>query len=158
MTCLPELSVREAAQRMSAERVNSIVVIDNDGNGLGIVTDWDLRERVVAAGRSLETPVSEVMSTPLATIDADRLLLEAVRMMIARRINHLVVTEEGKPFGMLTAFDLLVQQGTSALFWHGRSNVRREPSAWRRCWNTHSFSFFPFCFHAASGRRRSRNW
>ncbi|MCX2727613.1 DUF294 nucleotidyltransferase-like domain-containing protein [Thermomicrobium sp. 4228-Ro] len=116
LTCLPELSVREAARRMSAERVNSIVVIDNDGNGLGIVTDWDLRERVVAAGRSLETPVSEVMSTPLATIDADRLLLEAVRMMIARRINHLVVTEEGKPFGMLTAFDLLVQQGTSALF------------------------------------------
>jgi CBS domain-containing protein len=116
LTCLPDITVREAAQRMSAERVNSIVVVDEQGSGLGILTDWDLRERVVAAGRSLNTPVHEVMSSPLVTIDADRLLLEAVRLLIARRINHLVVTEEGKPFGMLTAFDLLVQQGTSPLF------------------------------------------
>ncbi|MFN3337481.1 MAG: CBS domain-containing protein, partial [Thermomicrobium sp.] len=116
LTCTPETSVREAARRMSAERVNSIVVVDAEGVGIGIVTDWDLRERVVALGRSLETPVREVMSSPLVTIDADQLLLEAVRLMIGRRINHLVVTEEGKPLGMVTAFDLLVQQGTSALF------------------------------------------
>lgn len=116
LTCTPETSVREAARRMSAERVNSIVVVDAQGGGIGIVTDWDLRERVIALGRALETPVREVMSTPLVTIDADQLLLEALRLMIGRRINHLVVTEEGRPIGMLTAFDLLVQQGTSALF------------------------------------------
>lgn len=116
LVCKPETSVREAAQLMSRERVNSVVVVDANGHGVGIVTDWDLRERIVALGRSPETPVAAVMSTPLVTIDADQLLLEAVRLMIARRINHLVVTEEGKPFGMLTAFDLLVQQGTSALF------------------------------------------
>lgn len=116
LTCRPETTVREAARLMSAERVNSIVVVDEEGSGIGIVTDWDLRERVVAAGHSPETQVVDVMSAPLVTIDADRLLLEAVRLMIARGINHLVVTEEAKPFGMLTAFDLLVQQGTSALF------------------------------------------
>ncbi len=116
LTCRPGTTVREAAQLMSAERVNSIVVVDADANGLGIVTDWDLRERVVASGRSPDTPVEDIMTAPLVTVDADQLLLEAVRVMIARGINHLVVTEEGKPFGMLTAFDLLVQQGTSALF------------------------------------------
>lgn len=116
LTCLPETTVRAAARLMSDRRVNSIVVVDPDGRGVGIVTDWDLRERVLAVGRSLETPVAEVMSSPLVTIDADQLLLDAVRVMIAQGINHLVVTEEGKPFGMLTAFDFLVQQGTSALF------------------------------------------
>lgn len=115
-TCLPGTTVREAARRMSEARVNSVVVVDATGNGLGIVTDWDLRERVIAEGKTLETPVEAIMSQPLVTIDADELLLQAVRLMIARRINHLVVTEEGKPFGMLTAFDVLVQQGTSALF------------------------------------------
>ncbi|MDW8058621.1 MAG: putative nucleotidyltransferase substrate binding domain-containing protein [Thermomicrobium sp.] len=116
LTCPLGTTVRRAAQVMSAERVNSIVVVDANGRGVGIVTDWDLRERVIAAGRSPEVPVEEIMSAPLVTIDADRLLLEAVRVMIARGINHLVVTEEGKPYGMLTAFDLLVRQGTSALF------------------------------------------
>lgn len=101
---------------MSTEPVNSIVIVSSEGRGLGILTDWDLRERVVAVGRSVETPVAKVISTPLVTIDADELLLQAVRLMIARRINHVVVTEEGRPFGMLTAFDLLVRQGTSALY------------------------------------------
>lgn len=116
LCCPPETPIQEAARQMSTERVNSIVIVSSEGRGLGILTDWDLRERVVAVGRSVETPVAEVMSTPLVTIDADELLLQAVRLMIARRINHVVVTEEGRPFGMLTAFDLLVRQGTSALY------------------------------------------
>lgn len=116
VTCRASTTVREAAEQMNVNRISSVVVVNEAGEAVGIVTDWDLRERVVAAGRDVNVPVCDIMSQPVLTIPADEPVLEAVRLMIGRNIHHLVVVEGARPVGMVTGHDLIVLQGTSALF------------------------------------------
>ena len=71
VVCTPDVSMREAAVRMEAGGVSSILVDLGEGE-LGIVTDRDLRSRVVSKGLSLETPVGEVISTPVVTVPPNR--------------------------------------------------------------------------------------
>ena len=72
--CEPETTIGEAARTMIAESRSAILVRTRDG--LGIVTDVDLREKVVAGGVSRDAPVSAIMSTPVHTIGADTLAAE----------------------------------------------------------------------------------
>ncbi|MDA8187201.1 MAG: DUF294 nucleotidyltransferase-like domain-containing protein [Dehalococcoidales bacterium] len=116
VTCAETATVQEAARLMSANRTSSVVVVDQAGRAVGIVTDWDLRERVVSVGRDARIPVTTIMSSPPVSIKIDEAAMEAVRLMIGRNIHHLVVVEEGCPVGMITGHDLIVLQGTSALF------------------------------------------
>ncbi|MGH7419266.1 MAG: CBS domain-containing protein, partial [Candidatus Rokuibacteriota bacterium] len=63
VTCRPDVSAVEVARRFSRESVGSIVVVDDAGAPVGIVTDQDLRARVVAEGRDVAaTPASAIMS------------------------------------------------------------------------------------------------
>ena len=62
-----EVTVAEAARKMRAERVDSLIVL---GEPPGIVTDRDLRNRVLAEGKSADTPLGAVQSSPLKTIAA----------------------------------------------------------------------------------------
>src|SRR3954451_6812912 len=70
VTCAADRPLREVARLMSDENVNSMVVRAQNGE-LGIVTDSDLRSRVVAGGMSVDAPVGEVVSGPLTTVGAD---------------------------------------------------------------------------------------
>jgi CBS domain-containing protein len=116
ITCPHTASVQQAARIMTSNKVSSVVIVDDEGLAVGIVTDWDLREKVVAAGVDVGQPVATIMSRPLITVSADESVADAVRVMIARNIHHLVVVEDGRPVGMITDHDLIVRQGTSALF------------------------------------------
>ncbi len=116
LTCPQAASIQEAARIMTSHRVSSVVVVDDDGRAVGIVTDWDLREKVVAAGVDVRQPVASIMSRPLITVSAEESVADAVRLMIGRNIHHLVVVDDGKPVGMITDHDIIVSQGTSALF------------------------------------------
>jgi CBS domain-containing protein len=89
--CGPDLSVRDAAALM--ERDGAACVLVETRDGLGIVTDRDLRTRVVAVGAGSETPLGEVMTTPVVTIEADRLAEEAFLEMLDHGIRHLVVLD-----------------------------------------------------------------
>ncbi len=83
VTCRADDTVHEAARRMADERVSSLLVIGPDD--LAIFTDRDLRSRVVAEGRSYETLVAEVMSTPVITVSGDLPAEEALLSMMDRR-------------------------------------------------------------------------
>ena len=85
-----ERSLREAAARMEDEGVSSILVDLGDGE-LGIVTDRDLRSKVVAAGRSPEISVGEVMTAPVFTATAEQTSAELMLTMIDRGIRHVPV-------------------------------------------------------------------
>ena len=99
-------SIREAAELMTRERVSSILVEGADG--LGILTDRDLRSRVLAAGRSPDTVISEVLTTPVATVAAEASLAEVVSLMLERGIHHVpVVGEAGELLGVVTDMDLM---------------------------------------------------
>ncbi len=107
------VSIREAAQVMSENRFSSLVLLDGDGNPAGIVTDRDLRDKVVAAGRPPDGPVSDIMTSSLIKTDARDYCFEALLKMIRHNIHHLLVVEGGKLSGIVTNHDLMMLQGIS---------------------------------------------
>ena len=109
LVCEPALSVQEAAGRM-AEAGATCVVVDL-GDRLGIVTDRDIRTRVVAAGAGPETPLSDVMTAPAWTVSADRTGTEALLEMLDRGITHLPVLTAGRRLlGVLDDVDLMANE------------------------------------------------
>jgi CBS domain-containing protein len=104
--CAPEASIRQAAALMAAEDVSALLVRMQDG--LGIVTDVDLRDKVVAAGASPEGPVGAIVSSPVHTVSAETLAPEASIAMIEAGVNHLpVVDAQGEVIGVLSASSLM---------------------------------------------------
>ena len=100
-------TVREAAQTMSEHRVSSLLVMDGD-RLVGIVTDRDLRTRVLAAGVDPAVAVTEVMTCEPVTGDVDALAFEVLLEMVGRHIHHLpIVDASGRPVGIVTTTDLL---------------------------------------------------
>jgi CBS domain-containing protein len=106
--------IREAALTMSENRISSIVIMKNN-LPTGIVTDRDLREKVVAKGRSVLEPVKNIMSTTLIRVDARDYCFEAVLKMIKYNIHHVLVIKDGAMAGVITNHDLMMLQGTSPL-------------------------------------------
>jgi len=104
--CAPETSIADAASLMAAQHVTALLVEARDG--LGIVTDVDLRDKVVAQRASVEGPVSSIMSRPVHTVPLDTLAPEASIAMIEAGVNHLpVVDEQGRVAGVLSASSLM---------------------------------------------------
>ena len=102
----PAATVQEAARRM-VEASSSAVLVDL-GDGFGIVTDRDLRERVVAAGVPADTPVSQVMTAPATTIADDVTGADALLDMLDRGVRHLpVVDASGRVIGVISDTDLM---------------------------------------------------
>ena len=104
--CDPDTSIREAARLMTAEGVTAILVPARDG--LGIVTDADLRDRVVANGVPPEAPVGSIMTTPVKTMSAEMLAPQASIEMMEAGVNHLpVVDAGGRVLGVISAGSLM---------------------------------------------------
>jgi CBS domain-containing protein len=104
--CDPATTVREAARLMSDEVVTALLV--RTRKGLGIVTDADLRKKVLARGLPPETPVSIVMTAPVTTIGAQVLAPEASMEMLQTGVNHLpVVDAGGNVLGVVSAGSLM---------------------------------------------------
>lgn len=99
-------TIRGAAEVMVAERVSSVLVTDGD-RLVGILTDRDLRTRVVAAGLDPARPVAEVMTPEPVTGSPDALALEALLDLVRRNIHHLPLVDRGRLVGVITATDLL---------------------------------------------------
>ncbi len=121
-------SIREAAGIMSRERISSLLVVDN-GALTGIVTDRDLRSRVIAAGRSLDDAVKTVMSTSPATIEASDHAYEALLMMARSNYHHLPVLDGSRLVGMITDTDLLQRHSTSPLYLIGEIHRCKDKEA-----------------------------
>jgi len=115
VTAPPGLSIQEAAAIMSRNRISSLVVLDAGDKPAGIITDRDIRDKVVAAGRDVAAPAMSIMSSPLVTMDARDYCFEALLTMIRHNIHHLLVVESGVVKGIITNHDLMILQGTSPL-------------------------------------------
>ena len=116
VVCSPETPIREAAQMMAAASASSLVVDLGDGS-LGIVTDRDLRTRVVADGLTGEVPVSEAMSAPAYTCPPDRLAGDVLLDMLDRGFRHFpVVSAAGGILGVIEDMDVVAAQTRSSFF------------------------------------------
>lgn len=118
VTLPPTATIREAAQRMQVERVSSILIIEQD-HLFGLVTDRDLRNRVIAAGLPADRPILEIATLAPLHIARTSPAFEALLLMARHNIHHLPVLDGSRVAGMLTVTDLLQQQGTSPVFLAG---------------------------------------
>lgn len=123
----PDASVQAAAERMTAVRISSILV-GTEGRMEGIVTDRDLRSRVLAAGLPGETAVEAVMTRSPVAIDADARALEALLTMTRHRIHHLPVLEGETVMGVVSATDLLRVQAAHPVFIVGEIHKQADPA------------------------------
>jgi CBS domain-containing protein len=117
VACPLGTSIQRAAELMAAADTGSVVVLGEDGQARGIITDSDLRGRVVAPGLRLETPVEAVMSSPVLTVPPETPFFEALGLMLERHIHHLVVADRAsRVLGVVAESDLVAALGSGPLF------------------------------------------
>lgn len=115
LTCLSGTTAQEVAEKMTARRVRSIVVVDEHGTPSGILTDVDLRSKILAEIRSFQTAVGEIMSAPLHTISPQAFAFDALLQMSRHGIGHLVVVEDGRLVGIVSEHDFQIEIGSSPI-------------------------------------------
>ncbi|MEE4134467.1 MAG: DUF294 nucleotidyltransferase-like domain-containing protein [Desulforhopalus sp.] len=111
-------SIQEAAADMARHGIGSLLVYPDEDPGaiIGIITDTDLRARVVAEGRDYRQPVTAIMSGPLKTVPSRALCFDVLLKMMSTGIHHLGVENGGRVEGVVTSHDIMVQQGNSPYY------------------------------------------
>ena len=105
-TISPSDTAQEAAKKMRDKKVSSLVVTDVEDKPIGIVTERDLvRQVCTKAINSNDVIVHRIMSSPLATIDANSSVEVAADIMIQNKVRHLLVVDENKVLGIITPSD-----------------------------------------------------
>ncbi len=103
----PQDNIQRIAEIMRKNDIDSVIVMDK-GKGVGIVTDTDIIGKIVATGKDpRNTPVSQIMTSPLLTITPDKDVDKAARMLRDKNIKRLVVTQNNKIVGIISEFDLV---------------------------------------------------
>jgi len=121
-----DTSIRMAALQMTGARVSSLLIVEGD-TLIGIITDRDLRSRVLAKGLSTDLPVARIMTRKPSFLHESSLCIHAQLLMSERNIHHLpIVDDEQTPVGIITATDVLRNQQTSPLLMV--SEINRQKS------------------------------
>ncbi|CAA6676281.1 MULTISPECIES: DUF294 nucleotidyltransferase-like domain-containing protein [unclassified Lentimonas] len=115
LSCSLYTSLKEAATLISARRVSSILVVNEQRHPLGIVTSSLLIKRIIVEGIDEALPVSTIMASPVYTIGRDESATAAILLMLRQRIGQICITEDGSPrspvLDVATHKDLLTQSG-----------------------------------------------
>ncbi len=106
LTAEKSTSLQDAAQKMNQLNVGCVIVTD-ESKPVGIVTERDFVTKVAAEGRPLFTEISEVMSSPLITIDPEETIWEASEIMKEKLIHKLPVIENERIVGVITTSDIV---------------------------------------------------
>ncbi|MCF8169459.1 MAG: DUF294 nucleotidyltransferase-like domain-containing protein [Rhodoferax sp.] len=118
ITVQPTDSIQTTAQLMRELRVSSVLVAQGD-RLLGVVTDRDLRNRVVAHGLGFDKPVFDITTLAPLTVESSSPAFEAMLLMARHNIHHVPVMDGQTIVGMVTATDLTEQHSTSAVYLAG---------------------------------------
>ena len=116
LKCKADTTIREAALLMSQRNVGSILIVDDEQRPIGIVTDSDLRSKVVGQARDVSGLISDIMSAPVLTIDDQTTLSSLIATVMKKHVHHFAVTEDGTPstpvVGIVSEHDILKTQGS----------------------------------------------
>lgn len=148
VSILNTATIRQAAEKMTEEGVSSLLIVNaaspalsstlssqlssplssitsesQEGEGeqqmVGIITDRDLRTRVVSTGYSLDASIDQVMSTDLVTLDVDAYAFEAMLSMLRYNLHHLPILDKGRPVGVIAISDIVRYESQSSLYMVG---------------------------------------
>jgi CBS domain-containing protein len=113
VTCVPRTPLSDVLQLMQQKRVGSVLVADDVGAALGIFTRHDLLERVALAQPPMGTPIAELMTQPVRTLDVAHSVQDAALLMSRHGVRHVPVTERGRVVAMVSERDLFALQRLS---------------------------------------------
>lgn len=125
-------TVQQAAQLMSEKRVSSLLV-EQDDRLIGILTDRDLRSRVLALDLPASTQVQRVMTPKPHTIDKHAYLFEAVQLMSRFNVHHLPVLDKDISFSMITATDIIRSQQDHPVYLIGEIHRQTTVDGLEQC-------------------------
>ena len=111
----PETSVAECARQMSGSYTSAALVQDEQGNLIGVVTDSDLRSRVIAERKSFDTPVGEVMTLEPQVMDDHAYLHEVMLTMLRYNIHHVPIVDENRILGLVSLPDVVSHESRNSL-------------------------------------------
>ncbi|UJW83025.1 putative nucleotidyltransferase substrate binding domain-containing protein [Hydrogenophaga sp. SL48] len=118
VTLSPHTSIRDAAQVMSEQRVSSVLIVEQDLL-FGLITDRDLRNRVIAMGMDTARPIADIATLAPMSVDVKNPAFDALLLMARHNIHHVPVLNGQRIAGMITATDLTEQHSTSAVYLAG---------------------------------------
>lgn len=132
VTTLKTSTIKEAAQIMSDKRVGSILIVENK-NPIGIITDKDLRSKIATGLVSIEESVTAIMSSPVKTFKQKITVAEAQIAMIKNKITHLCITKDGTThselIGVLSEHDIVILHGNNPSLLIKKINRAKEVTA-----------------------------
>ena len=102
----PTTTAFQIAKMMEQGGIGAVLVKEN-GNLVGIITDRDFATKIAANSLPFDTPVEKIMSSPLVTINYDESISAAAERMSSKRIRKLAVTDNGSIVGLITSTDLV---------------------------------------------------
>ena len=111
--CTAGTTLREALHAMRRAMVRSIVIVDAEREPLGLFTHTDLLDRVVLPGRSLDTPIAEVMTRPPVTVPKHASAYQALAVMAQRQVRQVLVVDGARLAGVVSERDLFSLQRVS---------------------------------------------
>ncbi|MCY4490585.1 MAG: CBS domain-containing protein [Thaumarchaeota archaeon] len=108
------VSVADAAKKMASEKLDSMLVLDDEITG--IVTTADILEKVVAVGKDSSSIIlDDIKSQPVRSIHKDASVLEAIRSMNQHDIRRLLIKDGEKPIGMITRKQIVGDMGKNSI-------------------------------------------
>lgn len=113
LTCQPAATLGQVAVLLTQNQVHALIVSDREGRPLGVITDYDLLagEWLSVDDESLSTmrklTAHDLMSYPVDTIEASAPIKEAAHVLIEKDVNRLLVTDQGKPVGVISTTDFI---------------------------------------------------
>ncbi len=117
-SCAHTAPIRDAVKIMTRHDSNAVLIVGDNGEELGFLTDRDIRERVVSSSQSLDEPVYKVMSSPIYSIGAKATLHEALVNFRKKKIRRLVVRKADHSIaGLLTMDELFAASYNNFLFY-----------------------------------------
>ena len=103
----PTAAVLEAIRMMAERHVGALLVMEGE-TLRGIVSERDYARKVILMGRSsADTPVRDIMTTPVLTVQPETTVEKCMQLMTERRVRHLPVTEGGRVIGMVSIGDMV---------------------------------------------------
>jgi CBS domain-containing protein len=102
----PEAPVLEAIRVMAEHRIGALLVMKGESLA-GIVSERDYALKVILPGRGSDTPVGDIMSSPVLTVSPDATVQQCMQLVTDKRVRHLPVVEGGRVVGMISIGDLV---------------------------------------------------